>query len=65
MQRQSKLYSLNVSMWYPFWLIPLKLSTFLLDYKVSFICNFIPFGNIKLALPKPSIKLGESDIVLT
>ena len=65
MQSNLQLLSLDVSMWYPFWRISLKLSRFLLEYKASFIYNFVPFGNMILALPEPSIKLAEQDIIVT
>lgn len=61
MKRNSKLSSLDISIWYPFWQISWNLSKFLLDileYKTSFICNFAPFSDIILVLSKPSIRLA-------
>ena len=35
------------------------------EYKASSIQNFVPFGNMIIALPEPSIKFDELDMVLT
>ena len=45
----------------------IKTQQFFLDFgenKASFMKNFDPFGNIKLALPVPSIKFTGPDIIL-
>ena len=34
------------------------------ENKVSFMKNFVPFSNMKMSLPVPSIKSTRSDIVL-
>ena len=46
----------------------LKLNKFLLEFgenSALFIENFVPLGNVKWALPIPSIKSAGPDIVLT
>ena len=35
------------------------------EYKASSIQSFVSFGNMIIALPKPSIKFDEPDMVLT
>ena len=46
----------------------LKLNKFLLElgeYRALFMENFVPFGNVKFALPVSSITSAGPDIVLT
>jgi hypothetical protein len=44
----------------------LKLNKFLFDfgeYKASLMTNFVPFGNMNIALPVPSIRSAGPEIV--
>ena len=53
---------------HPFRYMSSKLNKFLVDFgknKGSSIINFVPFGNINLALPIPSIRSTGPDIVFT